>query len=283
MSSSGWHGFVTQSSAPRRRPRTRWATVDCPVQTITRQRRAARRRRFSRYGHALGPSSARSTTKAPRRIATSALDRHGAGEHDVLPAEAVEALAQYLDESCVAVAYGDAQRRCDDGGRVGHVGEVYGRDPSTPPSRRGLGHRIFTRVHPQRARTTAPAERAWRTSHRRRPRAVGWAVTGDHAGRLDLALLAAVENAPPVAAADVLGAWLADALGASDVSFLVVDFSGRALVRLGHAGAAAATRTQGRETAERVRWRTARTGWRSMHQTGRDRARPTARRACSRR
>jgi len=76
----------------------------------------------------------------------------------------------------------------------------------------------------------------------------------DHsAGRLDLAqLLAAVENAPPVDAADVLGEWLADAIGACEVSFLVVDFSGRALIRLGHAGLRAATRTQGRETAERV-------------------------------
>lgn len=76
----------------------------------------------------------------------------------------------------------------------------------------------------------------------------------DHStGRLDLAqLLMAVENAPPVAAADVLGQWLATAVGASEVSFLVVDFSGRALVRLGHVGAQAATRTQGRETAERV-------------------------------
>lgn len=73
------------------------------------------------------------------------------------------------------------------------------------------------------------------------------------AGRLDLAqLLAAVENAPPVAAADVVGEWLASALGASEVSFLVVDFSGRALIRLGHAGAGAATWTQGQETAERV-------------------------------
>ena len=76
----------------------------------------------------------------------------------------------------------------------------------------------------------------------------------DHtAGRLDLAaLLAVVENAPPVDAADVLGDWLAETLGACAVSFLVVDFSGRALIRLGHSGAAAATRTQGRETAERV-------------------------------
>ena len=76
----------------------------------------------------------------------------------------------------------------------------------------------------------------------------------DHvSGRLDLAkLLTAVENAPPVDAADVLGEWLAEALGACEVAFLVVDFSGRALIRLGHAGARAATRTQGRETAERV-------------------------------
>ena len=73
------------------------------------------------------------------------------------------------------------------------------------------------------------------------------------AGRLDLAqLLAAVENAPPVDAGDVLGEWLAGALGATAVSFLVVDFSGRALIRLGHAGVKAATRTLNRETAERV-------------------------------
>jgi serine phosphatase RsbU (regulator of sigma subunit) len=78
-------------------------------------------------------------------------------------------------------------------------------------------------------------------------------VADPAAGRLDLAaLLAAVENAPPVDAADVLGDWLAEALGACAVSFLVDDFSGRALIRLGHSGAAAATRTQGRETAERV-------------------------------
>jgi serine phosphatase RsbU (regulator of sigma subunit) len=76
----------------------------------------------------------------------------------------------------------------------------------------------------------------------------------DHGNaRLDLAgLLAAVENASPVAAADVLGRRLAEVLGASEVSFLVADFSGRALVRLGHAGSEAAGRTQGRETAERV-------------------------------
>ena len=28
ISSSGWHGLVTQSSAPSRSPRTRWATED---------------------------------------------------------------------------------------------------------------------------------------------------------------------------------------------------------------------------------------------------------------
>src|SRR5215210_1531599 len=71
--------------------------------------------------------------------------------------------------------------------------------------------------------------------------------------RLDLAeLLMAVENAPPVAAADVLGEHLAETFGASEVSLLVADLSGRALIRLGHAGSDADTRTQGRETAERV-------------------------------
>ena len=75
----------------------------------------------------------------------------------------------------------------------------------------------------------------------------------DPSARLDLgALLAAVEDAPPFAAADVLGRQLESALGAREVSFLIADFSGRALVRLGHAGSEDATRTQGRETAERV-------------------------------
>jgi serine phosphatase RsbU (regulator of sigma subunit) len=71
--------------------------------------------------------------------------------------------------------------------------------------------------------------------------------------QLDLAeLLMAVENAPPVAAADVLGERLAATFGASDVSLLVADFSGRALIRLGHAGRDQNTRTHGRETADRV-------------------------------
>ena len=65
-------------------------------------------------------------------------------------------------------------------------------------------------------------------------------------------LLAAVENAPPFAAVDVLAERLADALDAHELSFLIADFSGQALVRLGHARSAAATRSQGRETAERV-------------------------------
>lgn len=71
--------------------------------------------------------------------------------------------------------------------------------------------------------------------------------------RLDLGeLLAAVENASPIAAADVLAEVLAEALGAFDVSFLIADFAGGALVRLGHAGGDAATRVQGSETAESV-------------------------------
>jgi len=47
-------------------------------------------------------------------------------------------------------------------------------------------------------------------------------------------LLASVEAAPPIDAAEVVAAALADALGARDVSFLIADYSGRALVRLSH-------------------------------------------------
>src|SRR3954468_20567253 len=71
--------------------------------------------------------------------------------------------------------------------------------------------------------------------------------------RLDLGeLLASVEDAPPVAAADVLGEHLVRELGAREASFLIADFSGRALIRLGHAGSVDATRAQGHETAELV-------------------------------
>ena len=65
-------------------------------------------------------------------------------------------------------------------------------------------------------------------------------------------LLAAVEAAPPVAAADVLAATLAEAIHAHEVSFLIADFSGRSLIRLGHSGGKGALRSQGKETAERV-------------------------------
>ncbi len=65
-------------------------------------------------------------------------------------------------------------------------------------------------------------------------------------------LLAAVEAAPPVAAVDALAGALAQAIGAREVSFLIADFSGRSLIRLGHSGGKGKLRTQGKETAERV-------------------------------
>src|SRR3954451_21702572 len=75
----------------------------------------------------------------------------------------------------------------------------------------------------------------------------------DRLARLDFGqLIAAVENAPPVAAADVIGARLMEGVGARAVSILIADFNGQALIRLGHVASEAAGRTQGRETAERV-------------------------------
>src|SRR5436190_7024582 len=65
-------------------------------------------------------------------------------------------------------------------------------------------------------------------------------------------LLAAVEAAPPVAAVDVLATALAEAIGAREVSFLIADFSGQSLIRLGHSGGKGTLRLQGDETAERL-------------------------------
>ena len=50
----------------------------------------------------------------------------------------------------------------------------------------------------------------------------------------------------------MIGERLKDALGAGEVSFLIADFSGRALIRLGHVRGTASARTQGSETAETV-------------------------------
>lgn len=63
-------------------------------------------------------------------------------------------------------------------------------------------------------------------------------------------LLAAVEAAPPVAAAEVVGAALAEAVGAQDVSFLIADYSGQSLIRLSHVGRGHGI--EGRERTERV-------------------------------
>jgi serine phosphatase RsbU (regulator of sigma subunit) len=78
-------------------------------------------------------------------------------------------------------------------------------------------------------------------------------MEGHPSARLDVTkLLSAVEDAPPFSAADVLGERLASELDAREVSFLIADFSGHALIRLGHSGDGRATRTQGEETAVRV-------------------------------
>lgn len=65
-------------------------------------------------------------------------------------------------------------------------------------------------------------------------------------------LLERVEAASPVDAIDVASAELASMLGAHEVSFLIVDYSGRALVRFAHALGAAQGRMRGSEHAETV-------------------------------
>ncbi|MEA2424785.1 MAG: hypothetical protein QOH13_1195, partial [Thermoleophilaceae bacterium] len=73
------------------------------------------------------------------------------------------------------------------------------------------------------------------------------------ASPLDLnVLLDAVEAAPPIAAAEVLGEALGKSLDARDVSFLIADFSGQALIRLSHVGRGAGTGAMDRERGEAV-------------------------------
>ena len=70
---------------------------------------------------------------------------------------------------------------------------------------------------------------------------------------LDLGtLLAAVEAAPPVAAAEVVGNALTAALDATEVSFLIADYTGEALIRLSHVGAGKPAGSMCRERTERI-------------------------------
>ena len=75
-----------------------------------------------------------------------------------------------------------------------------------------------------------------------------------HQGRrLDLgSLLTRAEAAAPVGVVDAMAAALREMLDARDVSFLIADFSGRSLNRLGHTGASEAPGARDRETSARV-------------------------------
>jgi serine phosphatase RsbU (regulator of sigma subunit) len=65
-------------------------------------------------------------------------------------------------------------------------------------------------------------------------------------------LLTAVDAAPPIAAAEVVGDALTEGLGARAVSFLIADFSGRSLLRLSHVGRREGDGALGRERADAV-------------------------------
>src|SRR5688572_9549739 len=64
-------------------------------------------------------------------------------------------------------------------------------------------------------------------------------------------LLAAAEAVPPVSAVEAVGGVLARMVGAEHVGFLIADYSGDALIRLGHSQRSGNT-LEWRETAERV-------------------------------
>jgi serine phosphatase RsbU (regulator of sigma subunit) len=76
----------------------------------------------------------------------------------------------------------------------------------------------------------------------------------DTARRLDLRwLLERAEDAAPVGVVDAMGEALREMLDARDVSFLIADFSGRSLNRLGHTVASGEPGSRSEETSGRVR------------------------------
>lgn len=75
----------------------------------------------------------------------------------------------------------------------------------------------------------------------------------DAASQLDLrVLLDAVDGAAPLAAAEVLGRALSEAVDAEDASFLIADFSGKSLQRLSHVERRGNAGALGRERSEVV-------------------------------
>src|SRR3954468_9470912 len=75
----------------------------------------------------------------------------------------------------------------------------------------------------------------------------------DQPRRLDLrSLLTRAEAAAPVGVVDAMAAALLEMLDARDVSFLIADFSGRSLNRLGHTAASEKPGSRARETSVRV-------------------------------
>ena len=74
------------------------------------------------------------------------------------------------------------------------------------------------------------------------------------APRLDLrSLLTRAEAAAPVGVVGAIATALREMLGAHHVSFLIADFSGRSLSRLGHIAANGEPGSRSEETSERVR------------------------------
>src|SRR5919206_2284250 len=75
----------------------------------------------------------------------------------------------------------------------------------------------------------------------------------DQPRRLELrSLFTRAEAAAPVGVVDAMAAALLEMLDAREVSFLIADFSGRTLNRLGHTAASAEPGSRSEETSERV-------------------------------
>ena len=75
----------------------------------------------------------------------------------------------------------------------------------------------------------------------------------EHSPRLDLrSLLTRAEGAAPVGVVDAMAGALQEMLGAHHVSFLIADFSGRSLNRLGHTADDGRRRFRSEETSGTV-------------------------------
>ena len=109
MTSSGWQGFAIQSSAPSRRPRTRWATVESLRADDHAEPGHHPRDPLEERPRVVGGEHGEVDEQRVDLHRHELVGRDGTAEDAVLPAGGVEPLAEHLEKGAVAIDDRDSE------------------------------------------------------------------------------------------------------------------------------------------------------------------------------